>query len=168
MAVYTGQYTGPEIDRLLGRIDHMADEAEQIAEDTAESKLNEYSDALDSKVSAAASSASAAAESEQSAASSAEIAKSAIREPGVVSIISSVLTAGGWVNGEYSLESLYPSPEWNVEVQLDSANCNVAEVDAWIAGAIIGSSSGNTLKAFAVVPEIDIHVIIKAVHYDEL
>lgn len=62
---YVGIFTGPEFDRMFTRIGSMADQAEQIATDTARTvarevgasaaaaKINEYIPTLDKKVTAA-------------------------------------------------------------------------------------------------------------------
>lgn len=72
------------------------------------------------------------------------------------------LSSSSWSEGAYSLENNYPNATYDIEVSL-SNNATVEEISAFGNAMIVGSVSGNILYAKGTVPEIDIHVIVKAV-----
>ncbi len=71
----------------------------------------------------------------------------------------SALEASKWNNGVYDLSDQYPNSEYNVEISLDSTATN-AQYSAYANAKMVGSSTTNQLKAFGLVPTIDIPVFI--------
>ena len=65
-----------------------------------------------------------------------------------------------WVNGEYDLEALYPSTDYEIEVSLSSAATD-AQITAFNLAKIIGDDAGSKIIAKGVTPTIDIPVKIR-------
>lgn len=74
-------------------------------------------------------------------------------------MIAATISASGWSNGQYSFEDSYPNATYDLSVEPDST-CTEAQLDAWSGARIVGSSTGNVLKAFGDVPAVDIPVIL--------
>lgn len=75
-------------------------------------------------------------------------------------IIDATIFASGWSNGQYSFEDSYPKATYDLSVEPDST-CTESQLDAWSGARIVGSSTGNVLKAFGDVPAVDIPVILE-------
>ena len=71
------------------------------------------------------------------------------------------LVASGWVNGIYSLENIYPSSLFKIEVSLVEG-CTKDQYEAWGKAMIVGSVSANQLQAVGHLPTIDIPVYIES------
>lgn len=70
------------------------------------------------------------------------------------------LTATKWTSdGVYDFTDIYPSNQYNIEISLDSTATN-AQYSAYANAKMVGSSTTNQLKAFGLVPTIDIPVFI--------
>lgn len=72
----------------------------------------------------------------------------------------STLAPSGWVGKAYSLETLYNSSAYDIEIELASTATN-AERRAYSKAAIVGDGSTNTLHATGAVPRINIPILIK-------
>jgi hypothetical protein len=70
------------------------------------------------------------------------------------------LSANAWNDKQYSFEDSYPKATYDLSVEPDST-CTEAQLDAWCSARIVGSSTGNVLKAFGDVPTVDIPVILE-------
>lgn len=71
------------------------------------------------------------------------------------------LSASGWNNGVYSLESLYPSSTYNVEIAPYTGSTS-AQLAAYEKAKMVGAVSGNTITCLGDVPSIDINMMIIA------
>lgn len=71
------------------------------------------------------------------------------------------MTAAGWSEGQYSLESQYPSDRYDIEVEY-AKTCTQEQVSAWNAALLAGSISDNILTAIGEVPTIDIPIYVTA------
>ena len=72
------------------------------------------------------------------------------------------MSASGWSNGTYSFESTYPVATYDIEIALDSTATS-AQVEAFNGALIVGSAASNIVKAYGIVPTVDIPILIKAV-----
>ena len=77
-------------------------------------------------------------------------------------IIADTLSASVWSNGVYSFESTYPTSTYDLEVALNST-ATTAQAEAFNGAQIVGSATSNIIKAYGVVPTIDIPIILKVV-----
>ena len=77
-------------------------------------------------------------------------------------IIADTLSASVWSNGVYSFESTYPTSTYDLEVALNST-ATTAQAEAFNGAQIVGSATSNIVKAYGVVPTVDIPIIIKVV-----
>lgn len=77
-------------------------------------------------------------------------------------VIAATLSASGWSSGLYSFEDTYPVASYDLEVAPNDT-CTANQLSAWNAAQIVGSATSNKLKAFGIVPTIDIPVILKVV-----
>ena len=77
-------------------------------------------------------------------------------------IIAYTLSASVWSNGVYSFESTYPASIYDLEVALNST-ATTAQAEAFNGAQIVGSATSNIVKAYGVVPTVDIPIIIKVV-----
>ncbi len=78
------------------------------------------------------------------------------------SIVNAILSASGWSNSQYSLESTYPKSSYDVEVGIDGDKATDDQYKAWAALKPMDSLS-NVLKIKGKVPTVDIPVILKVV-----
>lgn len=78
------------------------------------------------------------------------------------STVNATLSASGWSNSQYSLESIYPKSSYDVEVGIDGDKATDAQYKAWAALKPMDSLS-NILKIKGKTPIIDIPVILKVV-----
>lgn len=78
-------------------------------------------------------------------------------------ITTATISASGWSNAVYSaLQTTYPAASYDIEVELNGDLVTSEQKDAWSAAQIVGSATGNTIKALGDVPAVDIPVIVKA------
>lgn len=77
-------------------------------------------------------------------------------------ITTATLLASGWSNGTYSFETGYPEATYNLEIALDST-ATTAQAEAFNGAQIAGSATSNTIKAYGIVPTVDIPVVLKVV-----
>lgn len=75
--------------------------------------------------------------------------------------VTTTLAAASWNNGTYSLESMYPATTYDIIVELNGSSCTTTQKEAWDAAAIQGSPTQNVLKAFGIVPTIDIPIVVR-------
>ena len=76
---------------------------------------------------------------------------------------SDTMAAGSWKNKTYSFEAEYPFASYNLEIQPDGDRCTTDQIRAWADARIVGSRTTNIVKAYGVLPTIDIPIIIEAV-----
>ena len=62
----------------------------------------------------------------------------------------------------YSFEIEYPSSIYDIEIALDST-ATLEQAEAFNGAQIVGSATSNIIKAYGIVPTVDIPVIIKVV-----
>ena len=62
----------------------------------------------------------------------------------------------------YSFEIEYPSSNYDIEIALDST-ATLEQAEAFNGAQIVGSATSNIIKAYGIVPTVDIPVIIKVV-----
>lgn len=74
------------------------------------------------------------------------------------------LTASNWDSTAktYSFESTYPSATYDLEIALDST-ATAEQAEAFNGAQIVGSATSNVVKAYGIVPTVDIPVILKVV-----
>lgn len=73
------------------------------------------------------------------------------------------MLASAWSGNVYSFENSYPRSTYNIEIYLDGDNITSGQKSAFGAAEIVGSLSGNTVKALGEVPTVNIPIIVKAV-----
>ncbi len=78
-------------------------------------------------------------------------------------IIADTLSASVWSNGVYSFESTYPASIYDLEIALDSTATS-EQAEAFNGAQIAGSATSNAIKAYGIVPTVDIPVILKVVN----
>lgn len=74
----------------------------------------------------------------------------------------STMFASGWSDSVYSFESTYPVATYDIEVALDSTATS-EQAEAFNVAQIVGSATSNVVKAYGIVPTVDIPIFIKAV-----
>ena len=74
-----------------------------------------------------------------------------------------IISASNWEENSYSFEDSFAHEDYDIEIFLDADTTTAEEKAVFGRAEIVGSLSGNTIKAFGVVPDIDIHIIVKAV-----
>lgn len=74
----------------------------------------------------------------------------------------STMSASGWSGSVYSFESTYPVATYDIEVALDSTATS-EQAEAFNGAQIVGSATSNVVKAYGIVPTVDIPICIKAV-----
>lgn len=62
----------------------------------------------------------------------------------------------------YSFETDYPEATYNLEIALDST-ATTAQAEAFNGAQIAGSATSNTIKAYGIVPTVNIPVVLKVV-----
>ena len=77
-------------------------------------------------------------------------------------ISSSTMSASGWGGSVYSFESTYPHATYDIEIALDSTATS-EQAEAFNGAQIVGSATSNVVKAYGIVPTVDIPICIKAV-----
>ena len=78
-------------------------------------------------------------------------------------VSASTLLASNWDSaGTYSFETDYPNTIYDIEVALDST-ATAEQAEAFNGAQIVGSATSNIVKAYGVVPTVDIPIIIKVV-----
>lgn len=77
-------------------------------------------------------------------------------------ITTATLLASGWSNGTYSFETDYPKATYDLEIALDST-ATTAQAEAFNGAQIAGSATSNTIKAYGIVPTVDIPIVLKVV-----
>ena len=77
-------------------------------------------------------------------------------------ISTSTMSASGWSDSVYSFESTYPVATYDIEVALDST-ATIEQAEAFNGAQIVGSATSNVVKAYGIVPTVDIPICIKAV-----
>lgn len=77
-------------------------------------------------------------------------------------ITTATLLASGWSNGTYSFETDYPKATYDLEIALDST-ATTAQAEAFNGAQIAGSATSNAIKAYGIVPTVDIPVVLKVV-----
>ena len=78
-------------------------------------------------------------------------------------VSTATLLASDWYSTcLYSFEIDYPSSNYDIEVALDST-ATVEQAEAFNGAQIVGSATSNIVKAYGVVPTVDIPIIIKVV-----
>ena len=78
-------------------------------------------------------------------------------------ITTATLLASGWSNGTYSFETDYPKAIYDLEIALDST-ATTAQAEAFNGAQIAGSATSNTIKAYGIVPTVDIPIILRVVN----
>jgi len=71
-----------------------------------------------------------------------------------------VISASGWSNGVYSLESTYSSSSYDITDIVVPNTASDAQRTAWISADCGGYSETNTITAHGTVPTIDIPVVL--------
>ena len=77
-------------------------------------------------------------------------------------ITTATLLASGWSDGTYSFETDYPEATYNLEIALDST-ATTAQAEAFSGAQIVGSATSNIIKAYGIVPTVDIPIVLKVV-----
>ena len=77
-------------------------------------------------------------------------------------ITTATLLASGWSNGTYSFETDYPKATYDLEIALDST-ATTAQAEAFNGAQIAGSATSNIIKAYGIVPTVNIPVVLKVV-----
>lgn len=77
-------------------------------------------------------------------------------------ITTATLLASGWSDGAYSFETDYPVATYDLEIALDNTATS-EQAEAFNGAQIVGSATSNIIKAYGIVPTVDIPVILKAV-----
>lgn len=78
-------------------------------------------------------------------------------------ITTATLLASGWSDGTYSFETDYPVATYDLEIALDST-ATTAQAEAFNGAQIAGSATSNIIKAYGIVPTVDIPVVLKVVN----
>ena len=75
------------------------------------------------------------------------------------------LTASNWdsTSKTYSFESDYPNATHDIEIALDST-ATTAQAEAFNGAQIVGSATSNVVKAYGIVPTVDIPIILRVVN----
>ena len=73
------------------------------------------------------------------------------------------MTSAVWNGNQYSFESTYPSASYDLEIALNSTATTV-QAEAFNGAQIAGSATSNVVKAYGIVPTVDIPVILKVVN----
>lgn len=63
----------------------------------------------------------------------------------------------------YSFEADYPNASYDIEIALDST-ATTSQAEAFNGAQIVGSATSNVVKAYGIVPTVDIPVILKVVN----
>ena len=63
----------------------------------------------------------------------------------------------------YSFESTYPNASYDIEIALDST-ATAEQAEAFNGTQIVGSATSNTIKAYGIVPTVNIPVVLKVVN----
>ena len=71
------------------------------------------------------------------------------------------LSASSWSNGVYSLESLFPSSTYDIQISPCTSTTD-AQLTAWALAKPLGSPNANTITAKGITPTIDITVQVFA------
>lgn len=77
-------------------------------------------------------------------------------------ITTATLLLSGWSNGTYSFETDYPKATYDLEIALDST-ATTAQAEAFNGAQIAGSATSNIIKAYGIVPTVDIPIVLKVV-----
>lgn len=72
------------------------------------------------------------------------------------------MIASLWVNRSYSFESVYPSSQYDIAIEV-APTATAEQFEAFGGAMICGSADSNVATALGDVPTVDIPVIIKAV-----
>lgn len=72
------------------------------------------------------------------------------------------LSASGWAEGVYSLESAYPNETYDIDIAL-SSTATTAQGEAFDSAQMIGVDGTNTVKCRGEVPTVDIPVVLRVV-----
>ena len=72
------------------------------------------------------------------------------------------LSASGWSEGVYSLESAYPKETYDIDIAL-SSTATTAQGEAFDSAQMIGVDGTNTVKCRGEVPTVDIPVVLRVV-----
>lgn len=73
-----------------------------------------------------------------------------------------VMTAAGWNDGQYSLESQYPSDQYDIEIG-PSSDATAEQIQAYGAALIPINPDANIVIAKGEVPTVDIPLVVKVV-----
>lgn len=76
-------------------------------------------------------------------------------------IVSATLLASNWVDNIYTLETVYPSTQYKLQIYLDTDNCSEEQEKAFNKAKFRPFSVQNNLKCYKEVPKVDIPIIIK-------
>ena len=82
------------------------------------------------------------------------------QKPNYETWVTKTLSSSGWSNGQYSLESQYPSSEYDILSILPGTNTTEAQRKAWAKADCGGYGSSNIIIANGDVPTISINVNI--------
>lgn len=79
-------------------------------------------------------------------------------------ITTMVILASNWDSAlkTYSFETDYPSASYDIEVALDSTAA-LEQAEAFNGAQIVGSATSNIIKAYGIVPTVNIPVVLKVV-----
>ena len=77
-------------------------------------------------------------------------------------ITTATLLASGWNDGTYSFETDYPVTTYDLEIALDSTATS-EQAEAFNGAQIVGSATSNIIKAYGIVPTVNIPVVLKVV-----
>ena len=79
-------------------------------------------------------------------------------------VSAATLLASNWDSTAktYSFETDYPIATYDIEIALDST-ATTAQAEAFNGAQIVGSATSNIIKAYGIVPTVDIPIIIKVV-----
>ena len=79
-------------------------------------------------------------------------------------ITTATLLASNWDSTAktYSFETDYPSASYDIEVALDSTATS-EQAEAFNGAQIVGSATSNIIKAYGIVPTVDIPIVLKVV-----
>ena len=82
-----------------------------------------------------------------------------------IDIYGAPLTASNWdsTSKTYSFESDYPNATHDIELALDSTATS-EQAEAFNGAQIAGSATSNVVKAYGIVPTVDIPVILRVVN----
>ena len=73
------------------------------------------------------------------------------------------LLASSWgTTGTYSFETDYPNASYDIEIALNST-ATIAQAEAFNGAQIVGSATSNVVKAYGIVPTVDIPIVLKVV-----